>query len=134
MKEMAGLPYEDIIMLKSESPRIDSSRTLKLWVDRVTGEERMDFSKTFIFSDSDPDDQPTGLVEVSGTTQQFLQQICIRRMPNKERLAKRSCYPLLKVAVIRTPQLDGFMKAEVSSVVKSADRECQKCKHCCWIH
>ena len=50
---------------------------------------------------------------------------CIQRMPNKEKLAKWSCYPLLKVhvAATRTSQLDGFVELEVSSGVKSADRE-----------
>ena len=86
----------------------------------------MDFSKTITFSDSDLEDQPAGLVEVSEITRQLLEQECARSMSDKEQLAKWNHYPLLKVAATRTLQLDGFIKLEASLAVKSADRELAK--------
>ena len=49
-----------------------------------------------------------------------------RKMLNKEKLTRRSRYPLPKVSATRNPQLDSFMKPEVSSATKSADRELAK--------
>ena len=108
----------------SKSPPANESRHPKHWADRDG--EVIDFSKKVNFSDSDPEDRPTGLIEVSETTRQLLTQKCIRRMPNKERLARRSHYPLPKVAATRAPQLDSFMRLEVSPAVKSGDRELAK--------
>ena len=48
-------------------------------------------------------EQPAGLTEVSENTRQLLEQACIRRMPNKERLAQQNCYPLPRVPATRTP-------------------------------
>ena len=98
----------------------------KHWADRMTGQEGLDFSRTIRFESSDPEDQPSGLVEVSDQTKSFLEQVCTRRMPNKERLTRRSRYLLPKVPATRTPQLDSFMKPEVSSATKNVDRELVK--------
>ena len=86
----------------------------------------MDFSKAIHFSDSDPEDQPSGLAEVSEHTKRYLEKVCTRRMPSKERLTQRSHYPLPKVSATRNSQLDSFMKPEVSSATKNADMELAK--------
>ena len=101
-------------------------RSQNLWADRVAGKKEMDISKTITFSNSDPEDQSARLVEVSDITRQLWEQKCTGSMPDKEWLAKWNHYPVLKVAATRTPQLDEFIKLEVSLAVKSADREMAK--------
>ena len=92
----------------------------------MTGQEGLDFSRTIRFENSDPEDQPSELVEVSDQTKSFLEQVSTRRMPNKERLTRQSRYLLPKVPATRTAQLDSFMKPEVSSATKNVDRELAK--------
>ena len=47
-------------------------------------------------------------------------------MTNQERLRIREQYLLPKVPATRTPQLDGYLKQEVSTAVKSSDKQLVK--------
>lgn len=47
-------------------------------------------------------------------------------MPNDTRKKVRKSYPLPKVAATRPPQLDAFLKQEVSTSTKAADKELAK--------
>ena len=47
-------------------------------------------------------------------------------MPNRERKEMRDYYPLPKVPVTQTPQLDSIMKPEASTVTKAADKQLAK--------
>ncbi len=53
----------------------------------------------------------------------FLNECCKQSFTNPGRLEIRNKYPLPKVAATRTPQLDSYMKAELSATTKTADRE-----------
>ena len=101
-------------------------RVPKHRVDRVTGQEVMEFSKTIHYENSHLEDQLRGLVKVSEQTKSLLKQACTSRMPNKERLTRQSRYPLSKVPATTTPRLDSFMKPEVSSATKNVDMEMAK--------
>ena len=59
-------------------------------------------------------------------TRKLLEESCTQRVQNSSRIKKRSHYPLPKVAATRTPQLDGFMRLEVSNVIKAGDKELAK--------
>jgi len=70
--------------------------------------------------DSDDDQE---LIEVSEETAKFLQEKCTQGVPNEARLRARKRYPLPKVPATKTPQLDSFLRPEVSISTKSADKE-----------
>ena len=53
---------------KSGFPPSRHHSVLKHWADRVTGQEGLEFSRIIHFKNSDPEDQPNGLVEVSEKT------------------------------------------------------------------
>ena len=111
---------------KRQHPDQGPSRS---WGDRMsdTESERMDYNSPVVFSDSEAEDQPnTKLVEVSERTEKFLRDKCTRRVPNTERRAIRERYPLPKVVATKTPQLDPFIKQEVSAAVKSTDKQLAK--------
>ena len=64
------------------------------------------------FQDSDEEQD---LVEVSEKTARFLHEKCTSSMPNEVRLKARRRYPLPKVSATKTPQLDSFLRSEVST-------------------
>jgi hypothetical protein len=66
------------------------------------------------------------LVEVSEKTRRFLAERFTQRVPNSTRLATRRQFPLPKVPATRTPQLDQVIRGEVSSSVKTGDKELAK--------
>ena len=66
------------------------------------------------------------LVEVSEKTRRFLAERFTRRVPNSTRLATRRQFPLPKVPATRTPKLDQVIRGEVSSSVKTGDKELAK--------
>lgn len=71
----------------------------------------------------DSDDEEADVVEVSEATAELLTERCTLGLKNEARLKTRRRYPLPKVPATRTPQLDGFIKGEVSTTTKSVDRE-----------
>ena len=96
------------------------------WADREG--EIPDFDKTIDFSDSDDDGDEHAtkrnpLVEVSEESAMFLNNCCKKSLTNAGRLEIRNKYPLPKVPSTRTPQLDSYMRAELSGTTKMADRE-----------
>ncbi len=56
-------------------------------------------------------------------TAELLTERCTLGLRNDTRLKARRCYPLPKVPAMRTPQLDGFIKGEVSTATRNADKE-----------
>ena len=84
-------------------------------------EEPIDYSIPLHFEDSDEEDTP-GLIEVSEKTAKFLSHKCTQRVSNQERLKIWQQYCLPKVPATRTPQLDSYIKQEVSSGVKAGDK------------
>ena len=93
------------------------------WADIISEgeEEPIDYNTPLHFEDSDEEDTP-GLIEVSEKTSKFLSQKCTQRVSNQERLKIRQQYPSPKVPATRTPQLDSYIKQEVSSGVKGGDK------------
>ena len=84
----------------------------------------MDYSKAVTFSDSETEDQSkTTVVEVSERTEKYLQEKCTQRVSNSDRKEVWDRYPLPKVSVTRTPQLDPIMKSEASTTTKAADKQ-----------
>ena len=71
---------------------------------------------------------------VSEITRRFLEQKCTRSVPNRERLAKQSHYPLSKVAVTRTTRLDGCIKWEFYWLWSVQTERSQRYKPCYWMH
>ncbi len=63
------------------------------------------------------------LVEVSEATAELLTERCTLGLRNDAHLKARRRYPLPKVPATRTPQLDGFIKGEVSTATRNADKE-----------
>ena len=74
----------------------------------------------------DSDEEQEDLVEVSEKTSKFLHLKCTRSVTNETRKRVRTRYPLPKVPATRPPQLDTFLKQEVSMNTKNADKELAK--------
>ncbi len=72
------------------------------------------------FLDSDEESDP---VEVSEATAELLTERCTLGLKNDARLKARRRYPLPKVPATKTPQLDGFIKSEVTMATRNADKE-----------
>ena len=66
------------------------------------------------------------LREVSEETHKLLTSACTRSVSNEARRRSRGRYPLPKVATTKSPNLDPFMRSEVSSNTKADDRELAK--------
>ena len=49
--------------------------------------------------------------------------MCTKRLPNNAHLQTRNAFPLPQVAAARTPQVDSFIKPEISQAVKTVDKE-----------
>ncbi len=62
-------------------------------------------------------------MEVSEATAELLTERCTLGLRNDALLKVRRRYPLSKVPATRTPQLDGFIKGEVSMATRNADKE-----------
>ena len=71
----------------------------------------------------DSDEEQEDLVEVSEKTSKFLHLKCTWSVTNETRKKVRTWYPLPKVPATRPPQLDTFLKQEVSMNTKNADKE-----------
>ncbi len=54
---------------------------------------------------------------------EFLNECCRRSLTNSHCLEVRNRYPSTKVASTQTPQLNSYMKVELSATTKSVDRE-----------
>ncbi len=54
---------------------------------------------------------------------ELLTERCTLGLRNDAHLKARRRYPLPKVPATRTPQLDGFIKGEVSTATRNADKE-----------
>ena len=90
--------------------------------------EYPDYSEIVQFADdSDAEERPTGKVaEVSKTTEALLRESCSRRLANNVRLKIRDNYSLPQVAATRTPQLDNYLKPEISQQAKTTDKDLAK--------
>ena len=90
--------------------------------------EYPDYNEVLQFpDDSETKGRPTSKVaEVSETTEALLKNSCTKRLANNTRLKIRDCYSLPQVAATRTPQLDNYLKPEVSQQTKTADKELAK--------
>ncbi len=88
-------------------------------MERLSEEEdRLGPIPTFLDSDEESD-----LVEVSEATAELLTERCTLGLKNDARLKARRRYPLPKVPATKTPQLDGFIKSEVTMATRNADKE-----------
>ncbi len=63
------------------------------------------------------------VIEVSDESAKFLNDCCRRSLTKSRRLEVQNRYSLTKIVSTRTPQLDSYMKVELSSTDKSADKE-----------
>ena len=89
--------------------------------------EFLDCSEVLHFNDSDNEGQlPCKLVKVSEATETFLKGSCATCFPNSGRLQIRDAYSLPQVPATRTPQLDSYLKPEISQQGKVADKELAK--------
>lgn len=66
------------------------------------------------------------LVAVSEGTASTLDKYFTKPMKNQERLQVRNTYGLPKVASTKTPQMEPFLKEEVSPQAKTADKELER--------
>ena len=64
--------------------------------------------------------------KVSEETRGFLTRACSHSVGNEARRRCRGRYPLPNVAATKSPNLDPFMKTEVSSSVKADNKELVK--------
>ena len=76
--------------------------------------------------DSDEKEENPKLIEVSEKTQGLLVEVCMRSVPNSVRRKTCSSYPLPKVAATKTPQMDAFLKADLSPATKALDKDLVK--------
>ncbi len=63
------------------------------------------------------------VIEVSDESAKFLNDCCRQSLTNSHLLEVKNRYSLPKIASTRTPELDSYMKVELSSTAKSADKE-----------
>lgn len=66
------------------------------------------------------------LVEVSEKTHKLLTSACTRSVPNETRRRLRGRYQLPKVVATKAPNVDAFMRTEISSTVKALDKDLSK--------
>ena len=69
-------------------------------------------------------------VNVSERIEKLLREKCTRRVTNTVRKELRDPYPLPKVPATRNPQLDLYMKPEVSSLSKVVDMHANSWPEC----
>ena len=93
--------------------------------DEIPVEETPDYSELLAWGDSDNEERPisSNLAAVSESTESLVKEACIKRLPNNARLQTRNAFPLPQVVATRTPQLDSFIKLEVSQPIKTLDKE-----------
>ena len=93
--------------------------------DEIPVEETPDYSELLAWGDSDNEERPisSNLAAVSESTESLVKEACIKRLPNNARLQTRNAFPLPQVVATRTPQLDNFIKLEVSQPIKTLDKE-----------
>ena len=107
------------------TPRGQDPATHRSWASRME-EEESDYQRP----DSDEEIERTlggpDVREVSEETRRLLTRACSRSVGNETRRRCRGRYPLPKVAVTKSPNLDPFMRTEVSSNVKAGDKELAK--------
>lgn len=104
-------------------------KSKRSWADRMEDddEESVDYSKKIDFSDEEEDERTsTKLRAVSEKTKAFLTDRCTKGLSNEDRLKTRNQFLLPKVPATKTPQLDAYLKTEVSASTKSTDRELAK--------
>ena len=119
---------------RSRTPRSRSRHGLpRSWASRMEldEEESPNYRSRPSFDASDEEDTPgsgTGpeLCDVSEETHTFLTDCCTRSVPNEIRKRSRSRYPLPRVPATKCPNLDPFIKSEISSEVKSNDKDLAK--------
>ena len=100
------------------------SKCGRQWEDIL---EFLDYSEVVHFNDSDNEGQPPSkLVKVSEATKTFLKVSCTTHLPNSGHLQIRDAYSLPQVPATRTPQLDSYLKPEISQQGKAADKELAK--------
>ena len=115
----------------SRSPprqRHKQSKARQTWADWMSADEdEMDYGREQTWQDSDDESHSQSkLVSVSEKTKSLLAEKCSRRVINTACLEVRKPYPLPKVVQTKTPQLDSFMKEELSSTAKAEDKELAK--------
>lgn len=117
---------------RSRSPhhqRIDRSSFSSArpsWASRmdVNPEELPDYSAEVQFDASEMGGEDIAeLTEVSDETHQLLTTVCTRSVSNEKRKRIRSDFPLPKVPATRSPNLDAFIRPELSQTAKSQDKE-----------
>ena len=108
--------------------RHKQSKARQTWADRMSADEdEMDYGREQTWQDSDDESHSQSkLVSVSEKTKSLLAEKCSRRVINTAHLEVRKPYPLPKVVQTKTPQLDSFMKEELSSTAKAEDKELAK--------
>ena len=87
--------------------------------------EVMDFSQEVTFPDSD-EEGGSNLVEVSEKTKKLLEVKFTQSVANDERKRAKGRFLHPKVAAVKTPRLDDFLKQEVTNSTKSLDKELAK--------
>ena len=113
--------------IRSNATPQDSERNSgpsRAW-DKIPVDETPDYNELFAWGDSDNEECPisSNLAAVSESTASLVKEACTKRLPNGARLQTRNAFPLPQVVATRTPQLDSFIKLEVSQPVKSSDKE-----------
>ena len=93
--------------------------------DEIPVDETPDYNELFAWGDSDNEEHPisSNLAAVSESTESLVKEACTKRLPNGARLQTRNAFPLPQVVATRIPQLDSFIKLEVSQPVKTSDKE-----------
>ena len=93
--------------------------------DEIPVDETPDYNELFAWRDLDNEERPisSNLAAVSESTESLVKEACTKRLPNGARLQTRNAFPLPQVVATRTPQLDSFIKLEVSQPVKTSDKE-----------
>ena len=110
---------------RSDSGHYRRHRPTRSWADRMDDDpdERPSYNESLPFLDSDDEEDDGKLRDVSEKTHAFLTKKCTRCVPNETRLRTRGRFPLPRVPATRTPQLDPFIKTEMSAAAKQSDRE-----------
>ena len=108
------------------TPRSQDPAGHRSWASRMDEED----SDNYQCHDSDEDMERTlggpDVREVSEDTRRLLTRAYSRSVGNEARRRCRGRYPLPKVATTKLPNLDPFMRTEVSSSAKADDKELAK--------
>ena len=107
---------------KSRSRPPSPKKTRLTWGERM--DEVLNYTEEVIFPDSDSED--TKLQKVLEEIKKLLEKACLNRLPNTTRLQVQGTYPLPKVAATRSSARDPYLRPEVSSSVKTEDKELAK--------